>query len=188
MALLTYARDAETGDLLFGIVADEEGADYVFPEDGEWFESERRIEMLVNVQGEPTTQDGWLTLATTNLGPNVLVDEPTPFDSIEDAVDAAQELVSGIDINEGISPAPEMAASSAAFDQVSQDYPGFLEDEENVDPQAMDNFVMMMLGPIDPEGPNGWILRAVDGEPREGDDEQFVHIPGTPLPGQEDTE
>ncbi|GAB3821883.1 hypothetical protein GCM10028820_31370 [Tessaracoccus terricola] len=38
------------------------------------------------------------------------------------------------------------------------------------DPQQMLTLVASMLGPIDPNGPNGWILKAMDGEPYDKDD------------------
>lgn len=42
----------------------------------------------------------------------------------------------------------------------------FLEAGGDVDdPQAMLSMVASMLGPIDPSGPNEWILKAMDGEP-----------------------
>jgi hypothetical protein len=53
-----------------------------------------------------------------------------------------------------------------------------MEDEESTSPEAMENFVMMALGPIDPDGPNGWILRAQDGNPQPGDEDEYVHFTG----------
>lgn len=33
------------------------------------------------------------------------------------------------------------------------------------DPQQVMSLVVDMLGPIDPDGPNGWLLKAAAGEP-----------------------
>lgn len=189
MALLTYARDAESGTVLFAIIADDEGADYAWPEEVDpWFQAEERLASLSKATGQqPSNASEWLDLASYHLGQNVTVDKPVEVDDIEDALDQVEGVLADVE-PPSFDPALQMA--SEAFDQVSGDYSGFSEDvsesgDFDIDPQAMDNFVMMMLGPIDPEGPNGWILRAMDGEPREGDEEQFVHIPGTPAPGAE---
>jgi hypothetical protein len=76
-----------------------------------------------------------------------------------------------------------------AYEQVAADYPE-MGDEATIfsNPEAVANFVAMTLGPIDPEGPNGWILRAMDGNPREGDENEYVHFPGTMVPSTDDEE
>ena len=37
------------------------------------------------------------------------------------------------------------------------------------DPRQVLSLVMDMLGPIDPDGPNGWLLKAAAGEPYDKD-------------------
>jgi hypothetical protein len=41
----------------------------------------------------------------------------------------------------------------------------------------MENYVMLLMGPVEPDGGNDWVFRAVDGEPREGDEDEYVHLP-----------
>lgn len=180
--LLAYVRLSENEDPGLAVVADDEGADYLFPDDVEPWLTADRIQRIVAVwQQPPTDAQGWLEAATYNLGLEAVVDPPIEVADTEEAVTQADEVLANW------SPRPSsdevLTSASESFDQVSADYPGFMEnDDDDTSPEAMENFVLMMLGPIDPEGPNGWILRAQDGNPRPGDENEYVHMPGERVP------
>lgn len=184
MTLLSYVTDTETGDTLFAIAADDDGADYIWPDDTEpWFDGPERFEMLLrHAETPPTTAADWLSLAGANLG-RVSVTAPEELASIDAAVSAADAVFEADAETAGAQDTDLLKAGASAFDSISQDYPGFGEvDDAGEDPQAMLNFVMMMLGPIEPDGPNGWLLRAAEGSPQPGDEDQVIHFPGTPAP------
>lgn len=195
--LFTYTRDVVTGVPYFAVVADETGAEYVWPRDVEpWFpDLESRLEFIMfEDEPDPTTAEGWLTLATRNLGSQVEVDPA--YDDASNPKQAARLAQTYLNATlaeaDAQPPAgnPTLSGVSDAFDQVAQDYPGFGDSDETLGDEdgAMENLVLMALGPIDPEGPNGWILRAMDGEPREGDENEYVHFPGTMSPEPESEE
>lgn len=83
-------------------------------------------------------------------------------------------------------------AAGRALDTTSQSYPVVVpyseQDEEDEDPQAMTHLVLDMLGPIDPEGQYGWILREMDGEAREEDAESFLSFGAPPSDSEEEEE
>lgn len=187
MALLAYARDADDKSPVFAIIADDEGADYIWPEGVEPWLPEDRAEFLAG-DNPPTDAEGWLELASSNLGIGIIVTEPEEIDDVGDAVDMAEAELGAADEDLG-DTTPFQASVAEAFDQVSQDYPGAFEADDEGDPEslsaeAMDNMVLMALGPIDPDGPNGWILRAMDGNPDPEDENEYVHIPGETDPAE----
>lgn len=180
-ALFTFARDSESLAPYFAVVADDKGADYVWPPDVEpWFDAETRFEYLLAGGDEPTDVQGWLNLATTNLGSEVTTDPP--FDdasSIAAAKKMASDYLKAAPSAQVTQTSPVLAQASEAYDQAAADYPELGDDGTAYsNPEALDNLVLMALGPIDPDGPNGWILRAMDGNPREGDENEYVHFPG----------
>jgi hypothetical protein len=174
--LLTYVRD-ETGQVFVSVIADDQGVDYLFPDNVEpWLDEQRVKDLAEAVGAHPANAKDWTDLATANLGDNALADAPLEMPNVEEAVNQADQEMgeySYPDTNAGL-----LQSASDSFDQVSQDYPDFLDDGETFTPEAMNNFVTMMLGPIDPDGPNGWILRAQDGNPEPGDENEYVHFPG----------
>ena len=174
--LLTYVRD-ETGQIFVSVIADDQGVDYLFPENVEPWLDEQRVKDLAERLGvQPDNAKDWMDLATSNLGDNALADAPLDMPNVEEAVTQADQEMgeySYPDDNTGL-----LQSASDSFDQVAQDYPDFLDDGETAPPEAMDNFVLMALGPIDPDGPNGWILRAQDGNPEPGDENEYIHWPG----------
>lgn len=189
MALLTYVRSEDGVTPIFAVVADDEGADYLFPEDSEAWLDESRLQNLIEMRdGAPTDEAGWMEMATANLGRSV-IDEPVQVDDIDDAISQAEQALSEVTLDDA--DLPRTMAASDAFDQVSQDYPGFMESDDETSPEAIENFVMLQLGPIDPDGENGWLLRAQDGNPAPGDENAYVHFPGQPpddTPDDESTE
>lgn len=177
MTLLTFARD-ETERALFAVVVDSGKVTYVWPKGAEpWFSDDRPAELAAALEVQPEDDETWMQVATTHLGPEVTTDVPDDgLSGDAEAIQAARDYLDG-QPPEGV-PSSLLDQASDNYDQVASDYPGFMEDEENIDDAALTNLVLMNLGPIDPEGPNGWVLRAQDGEPREGDENGYLHWPG----------
>lgn len=168
----------------FAVIADDEGADYLFPDDVKPFLDEERLQRLAQAAGTPANAGEWLALATYNVGHDVVFDEPVELE-LDDAVDEAEETLK--DFVPLTGDEDLLSRASDAFDEVAQDYPGFMENDEGTTPEAMTNFVLMALGPIDSDGPNGWVLRALDGTPAEGDEDAYVSF-GEPAASTEASE
>jgi hypothetical protein len=189
--LFTYARDAETDNPYLAVVADDNGASYVWPKGEEpWFDFETRQPFIQGNSPDPEDAEGWLSLASSGLGDFIILDPP-----FDDATSPAQaQKLAQTYLNATFEePAPESPTLSGvpdAYDQIAQDYPGFGDDEAALGNEegSMENLVLMALGPIDPDGPNGWIQRAMDGNPQEGDEDEYVHFPGTIVPEDDDEE
>jgi hypothetical protein len=192
--LFTYARDVTTDRPYFGIVADDTSADYVWPKGADpWFDAQDRLEyLLLPDEEEPEAAADWLALASRNLGAQIETDPP--FDDASNLAQAkrlAQRYLDALyDDEDTVPPAGNSSLSGVpdGFDQVAQDYNGFGDSDETLlfNPNATTNAVLMALGPIDPDGPNGWILRAMDGAPAEGDENEYVHFSNTMSPAQTD--
>lgn len=181
-ALLAYGIDVNSGTTQFAIVADEAQARYVWPALGEPIFDDARIQEIASLQGVmPDTPQGWMDVASYNLGLTTQITDPHTVEDLSSAIAetritlnaARAQLGPGSTVDPGV-----LSRARESFDQISMDYPGFGEDETDDDPQAMTNFVMHMLGGIDPEGPNAWILEqggdGADDTPPGG----FVHLPG----------
>lgn len=186
--LFTYVRSDETDAPLYGIVATDTGAEYVFPKGVEpWLNLDDRLDFILGRdEDEPDDAQGWLDLASRNLGSQAVLD--APYDDASSPAQAKRMMSGYLDKAAAVSTSsPLMQDAAVAFEQVAADYPGFGDSDESLieNPEALDNMVLMALGPIDPEGPNGWILRAMDGEPREGDEDEWVHFPGTIEPSDD---
>jgi hypothetical protein len=174
MTLLGFVRRSDDDVPLFGVIADDSGARYVFPPGVEPKLDEERVQAVAEAMGaEPQSERDWYDIASSNLGLGLLVDDP--MDDIEDPDDFANEYLHEL-YSEPVVPSPLMQNAASAFEQISRDYPDFADDPQSVPEEAMTNYVLNALGPIDPEGPNGWILRAVDGNPRDGDENEYVHF------------
>jgi hypothetical protein len=186
--LFTYARDAETANPLLAAVATDDGAEYVWPKGVEpWFDFEERKEFLLAPDEEPATATDWLSVAIRNLGDFIYTD--VPYDDASNP-DQAKRIAAKYLNTVYQQPDPTTNAAPDAFDQVAQDYPGFGDSDETFGDEegSMENLVLMALGPIDPDGPNGWIQRAMDGAPAPGDENEYVHFPGTIPSGNNDEE
>jgi hypothetical protein len=173
MAIVRYVYTGDGRTCLFAIVADDTHAQYIWrdPEEA-WFDDDRVLDFL-GEQPAPTDATGWADVASLHLGNVVFGDEEVPG---EDALTYAQtELLERP--QPGLSPYPSSRAANA-YDQVSRDYPRLGEDDVeggDADPRATLQWALMTLGPIDPNGPNAWILRAADGNPQPGDEAEFIH-------------
>jgi hypothetical protein len=173
VTLLTFVRDPDEYAFV-GVVVDSQRATYLWP-------AETNPRFNPDDRPAPTgsSDEEVIAQATTGLG---TADVPfDDFTSAEEATTFGQEYLDAQD--EPVHPLLFNAADT--FDQISEDYPSLSDTdlegaEADEDPAALDNYVMMLMGPIDPEGENGWVFRAVDGEPREGDEEQYLHLPTLP--------
>lgn len=183
MATMVVVYDEKTDVPLLAAVSDDASAEYVWPKDQEpWFDEDDRLKMLVDrvADGsEPTTAQGWVDLAVMNLGFS-RIGEPVEFPSVSKAKVEARKILDDSGA-QAISTdrLAQLDAVSDAYDEVIRDYPQFdLHGVESLDPDqldAMQQFVLLMLGPIDPDGPNGWFLRAATGEePRPGDENGYL--------------
>lgn len=171
MTLLTFARNPDETAFV-GVVVDSGKVDYLWPSG-----SEPRFSSKDRPAPDAPSDEELLTLVTADLG---TVDRPMDdFPSRDEAAGFAQEYLD----TQPVAPHPLTANADDAFGQIAQDYSGFDDlltedgEGEDLDPSAMDNYVMLLMGPIDPEGENGWVFRAVDGEPREGDEDEYLHLP-----------
>lgn len=169
MTLMTFVRDP--GENAFAaVVVDNGKLSYVWPTEG------LAPAKPAKVSGK--TDEELIANAASSLGPQA--DPPfDDFTTVKEATDFARQY---------LDTAPEPANpltqnADDAFSQISLDYPGFDDllnesgESDEIDPNALDNYVMLLMGPIDPEGENGWVFRAVDGQPREGDEDMYLHLP-----------
>lgn len=199
-ALLSYGVNADTHVALFAIAADDGAARYVWPSLTTPGFGDDRIQQLALDLGTPEDAAGWLSLAATNVGQFIKVTAPHEVESLADGVAEARQVLNQSAAGRGDTPAqhdPEaLQRIQQSFDQISQDYPGFGEGGDD-DPQAMTNFVLHMLGGVDPGDPNAWILEAAE-NPNDNPDipaPDFVRMPGVdydraypPVPDDEDGE
>lgn len=174
-ALLAYVRNPDTRDLLYAIVADDNDAQYVWRNDEDAMFDDERLNVIIDARNggeDPDTAEDWLRLASYNLG-LVSVDEPITLPSLAAARSQARKALSETTAVDDLGENQVVLRNAAtAASTVSQDYPDLFEglEDDDIDTQGMTNYVMMALGAIDPNGPNGWILRAVDGVSAPGDD------------------
>jgi hypothetical protein len=188
-ALLTYVKDSETHQTYMAVVADDAGAQYVWAPGVTpfWEDDAARLARLTDDKPvQPASAEDWLSVATYNLGGTYTTDvERAP--SVESGVNAVRKAFDDMDepeLDEDGEPvysetaaentADYLGEAARAFDEVTEDYPEFGELDDDEEAQATTNFILSMLGPIDPEGPNGWILREIDGNPRPGDEKMYL--------------
>jgi len=182
-ALLTYVRDLEDGVADFAVVTDDSQAVYVPNPNYETTIDGARLQHFMEFYKiqEPDTAQGWMDLATTNVG-QVSFDGPNPVASIKDGVKEARKLLK-TEIRPETAPtawgADILDNQIEAYDESYVDNPTLLEDAqegEDFDQEAMKNLVMMSLGPIDENGPNAWLLS--DEAPP---DDAYVTFPHAPV-------
>lgn len=176
MSTLTFARD-ENEYAPFAVSVTNGKVTYLWPSGSDpWLDADRVTRLAEFTGAAPKDDDQWLQLAVTHVGDNLHFDPP--FGEKEMNTKDAQQY---LDAQSPPAPvrSPVINNASDNFDQISADYPGFAEDPDDLDDSALTNLVLMNLGPIDPDGPNGWVLRAQDGDPAPGDENAYLHWPGT---------
>jgi hypothetical protein len=188
-ALLTYVKDSETDQTYMAVVADDTGAQYIWAPGVTpfWEDDAARLARLIDGKPtQPASAKDWLSVATYNVNNTYSTDvERAP--SVEAGVNAARKAFDDMaepEIDEDGDPilgettadneTRWLGEAARAFDEITEDYPEFGELDDDEEAQATTNFVLSMLGPIDPEGPNGWILREIDGNPRPGDEKMYL--------------
>ena len=184
-ALLTYVKDSETDQTYMAVVADDTGARYVWaPGVSPWWpdDDERLARITDGKPQQPESAADWMDVATYSLGSTYTTPTVKVSSTRAGVVEAKKTLrdpeLQGTE-NDMASQARFLGEVGRAFDEVTEDYPEFGELDDETEAQAMNNFVLAMLGPIDPEGPNGWILREMDGNPRPGDEKMYLTFGST---------
>jgi hypothetical protein len=182
-ALLAYGVNADTGVTQFAIVTDDTQARYVWPALGEPIWADDRAKGIADTIGiSPATAGEWMDVAAYNLGLTTQFTDPTSVPDLSAGVTEARLLLNQGRANVGsvgsVTDPLVLNRAREAFDQTSADYPGFGEDEMDDDPEAMTNFVLQMLGGIDPTGPNAWILEQAANPDPNAEPGGFVHLPG----------
>ena len=193
-ALLAYVKDSETDQTYAAVVADDTGAQYVWAPGVTpfWPDDAERLARLVDGKPvQPESAEDWLATATYNIN-NTYSTEPERAASASAGVNAARKVFDDLAepelANDGTPISGETTTDNQAqflgevgraFDETVENYPEFGELDDETEAQAMNNFVLAMLGPIDPEGPNGWILREMDGNPRPGDEKMYLTFGST---------
>lgn len=181
-ALLAYGIDADTGVTQFAIVTDDTQARYVWPALGEPIWDDDRARGIADTIGtSPASAGEWMDVAAYNLGLTTQITDPTSVPDLSSGIAEARLNLNAGRANVGAGPVTDplpLNRARESFDQTSADYPGFGEDEVDDDPQAMTNFVLQMLGGIDPTGPNAWILEQAANPDPDAEPGGFVHLPG----------
>ena len=152
----------------FSIIATDTGFSYVFGTASEPpFDSDTRVKNIMDLVGtasNPKDSNDYLALGETNLSYYVLGE---PFEAV-DPTHAANTEQNAIDQSRqeyqmSIMHARLLAQSINTAD-VFQDFPDLEDQLSSTDPNqkvtsdGMTNLVMVALGAIDPNGPNGWLL------------------------------
>lgn len=189
-ALLTLLRDYVTGDPNCGIIATNTGATRVFSSDESDDQDLAEIYAPFMESGleRPTDATGWMRIGLINPGSLSQFGEPEEFPDEASAIASARAAVSApkSDPNPDDYPSEHSSTVARAYDETELDHPGMLDegpDGPDWDPDAFLNYVAMTLGPIDPSGPNGWVIRAQDGTPPP-DDAQLDYYPTVTWPTQ----
>jgi hypothetical protein len=194
MVLISYLVDPDSGAVYAGVVADDSSVRYVWAPDIEPFwpdDAEQIARRLASVKTKPSTAAEWMDLATYGLG-YTEVTKAIRARSTDKAVEVVDDFFDSLAGSKHVEPSPMQAPLSVeaarAFDETMESYPGFGEDDE-LDADAMTSFVLSLLGPMDPDGPNGWILREIDGKPLPGDENMYVTLDAAPqaAAGQEES-
>lgn len=183
--------DSQENSHVFSIMATDKGFSYIFKDEkNPMFDSAKRVELLMGKIGkDPKTLkiDDYLAIATIGLSnfffsaPMDESSEKTAVTSEKLAMQRVYEAGQGRDVGAGL------AIASDDMDQVFQDYPELYEQLASEDPEqeitasGMIELVFAVLGSVDPNGPNAWLLDYMDGQTADGfvGDIVFDTQPGT---------
>ena len=163
-ALLKPLTDSN-GFVHGAVVADDRRAIYLWAPGVEpWFETKKRLRGMVIAQHKeikPTEAALWLDMALFGISPEYTANsELLEFPTRAAATAHAEQLFA--------SNPPGIATVTAADRTAMHDFAAAGGDPDN--PQEVLSLVMALLGPIDPDGPNGWLLKAAAGEEYDHDD------------------
>lgn len=164
----------------FGIIIDNDSIEYVWPVsvDTPPFTGEERVEAYLRASGskaDSLTDDDLKMIALDGTTTEMLV---SPWEEINGTTEEALEEISKrLDELEDKSPNEYASPLSRRVQAAIADNPDAVPGEEDlnadVTPDDMLHILALSLGEIDPEGPNGFILRALEGEPLPGDEKLF---------------
>lgn len=154
-----------TGFVHGAVIADNRGAEHLWaPGIEPWFDSRQRLRQLIVAQRDerrPTEAALWLDMALFGISHEYTANsELTEYPTRSAAAAQAEYLFE----NNPQGPVTVTAADRAAM----HDFVSAGGDPD--DPQEVLSLVMSLLGPIDPDGPNGWLLKAAAGEEYDRDD------------------
>lgn len=169
---------------IFAVVVTDRGFEYVWASDieNEDFDFQSRMD-LAYPDGAPDglTSEDYKNLAFFNVGgfgPGEWIETRTPAQAKKEAkkllnepryLEKRQALRDGPDSSDKIARDIDSAADEMKFH--TEDF----DDVDSLSADQMALFVLNAVGGIDPEGPNGWMLRQMMGEePRPGDENGFV--------------
>lgn len=174
MIKVVRVYDLGKNEHVLSIVADEKGFSYVFPKGYEMFDSRKRAKRLIEKfvkDKKNTSVDDMLSIAKIGLG-RFVYDDPREERSLvlstkEEQVALDKELNK---VKEDSNSSPLLVNSEEDMFQVLSDYPELYEQLASDDPEqkitadGMNELVFAALGEVDPNGPNGWLVDALDGK------------------------
>lgn len=171
---------------VFAVIATDRGFEYVWAKDVEdeddGIDFQSRID-LAYPDGEPDnlTIEDYKNLAFFHLGsfaPGEWVEARNPSQAkreLKELLNNPRYLEKRQALREGPDPSKKVVRD---INLAAEEMKFHAEDFDDVDSLTADQmavFVMNAVGGIDPEGPNGWMLRQMMGEePRPGDENGFV--------------
>lgn len=171
MSVLIQPLVDRTGFAHGAILATDKKVRFVWSPDVEpWFPDTReRISALVGTEKAPETAAEWLSLASTGIGTEYFA--YTGTEQFPGEAEARVKLASYFENNGSVAEGRVSYGAQQAMDD-------FVEAEGDIDdPAQVVSLVLSMLGPIEPDGPNGWLLKAAAGEPYDVEN-AVIHWPG----------
>lgn len=170
MIKVIRARSIDTGDHQFSVVVNDKGITYVFPTGKEMFDSKKRVDRLVKMYGPKDKDvkldlDKYLSLAFIGLT-FFEYDKPIDVDNENIAVSYEKKLLNAQlkKLKKPESYNSTLVARSEDVYQVLEDYPDlylqFLSTnpDQKITEPGMTELFFAAMGPIDPNGPNAWML------------------------------
>ena len=170
MIKVIRARSVDTGDHQFSVVVSDKGITYVFPTGREMFDSKKRVDRLVKMYGQKDKDvkldlDKYLSLAFIGLT-YFDYDEPLDVKNENIAISSEKKF---LDAQFRKYKNPEsynsvLVARSEDVYQVLEDYPDLYlqllstNPDQKITEPGMTELFFAAMGPIDPNGPNAWML------------------------------
>jgi hypothetical protein len=170
MIKVIRARSIDTGDHQFSVVVSDKGITYVFPTDREMFNSKKRVDRLVKMYGPKDKDvklgiDEYLSLAFIGLT-YFDYDEPIEVKNENIAVSSEKKFLDAQfkKYKNPESYSSTLIARSEDVYQVFEDYPDLYlqllstNPDQKITESGMTELFFAAMGPIDPSGPNAWML------------------------------
>jgi hypothetical protein len=181
MIKVIRAFDMNDNTHAFSVVATDKGFKYIFADSkGEIFNPGKRVQLILDTvkkDKKSFTVDDYLDLARYNLSNYRF---STPFEEPSEKIAIKSEKLK-MEKNKEVEAAEKMYDKSAELtrrsldiEQVFLDFPELYEQLISDDPDqkitasGMTEFMFAAVGPVDPSGPNAWMLDSIDGQEVEG--------------------